>query len=54
MPGKIKPRSEQDKIKQKKRTARNQVKRYEKALKTARGKCREDILKKLEYYKQII
>ena len=46
-----KSKTEQEKQTQKTRTTVNQIKRYEKALKTASGKSREEILKKLEYYK---
>lgn len=51
MSGSKKPKSEQRKNEQKLRTARNQIKRYEKALDTAKGSARDAILKKIEFYK---
>lgn len=45
-------RTEQQKQSQRTRTARNQIKRYEKALASANEKSREAILQKIEFYKK--
>ena len=45
------PKSEKKKKDQIIRTAHNQIKRYEKALNTAKGSARNAILKKIEFYK---
>lgn len=43
---------EQKRNAQKIRTARNQIKRYEKALETIKGPAREVIQKKIDFYKE--
>ena len=45
-------KTEKQKQDQKTRTAHNKIKKYEKALKTAKGSSRDIILKKMEYYKE--
>ena len=52
MAGSKKHKTEQQKSKQKERTARNKIKKYEKALLTANGEAKNIIMKKLDFYRQ--